>query len=225
MLVSFEHRFIYLKTRKTGSTAVEIFFERYCYGPEPYPGPVHYRPQSVTDHGIIGRRGKKQPDERWYNHMPAALLRRRLGEEHWERSLKFCVIRNPYEETVSAFWYFGVKLLADLDPGCTFDAVRQRFAAFVGNPANLVDNRPIYMLGNRLAVDVVLRHERLPEDVAALAARLGLPDAHRPLERYKSSYRKRSEPWQEYYTPEAARMVEAKKAAEFELFDYPKLAI
>jgi hypothetical protein len=194
MLVSFEHRFIYLKTRKTGSTAVEIFFERYCYGPEPYPGPEHYRPQSVTEHGIIGRRGEKQPDERWVNHMPAALLRRRIGEEHWNRFLKFGVIRNPYEETVSAFWYFGAKHLAELGPACPFDVVRRRFAAFVANPANIVDNRPTYMLGDSLAMDVTLRHEQLAEDVAALAGRLGLPDADRPLGRYKSSYRKRPEP-------------------------------
>jgi hypothetical protein len=223
MLVSFLHRFIYLKTRKTGSTAAEIFFERYCYGPEPYPGPEHYRLQSVTQHGIIGRRGEKQADERWYNHMPARLIRARLGGEQWDQFLKFCVIRNPYEETVSAFWYFGAKQLSDRDCAGDFEAVRKRFTGFVSNPANIVDNRPIYMLDGRLVADVVLRHERLAEDVAALALRLGLPDADRPLGRYKSSYRKRSEPFQAYYTPETAAMVEAKKAVEFELFGYPKL--
>ncbi|MFQ3619007.1 MAG: sulfotransferase family 2 domain-containing protein, partial [Cyanobacteriota bacterium] len=106
MLVSHGYQFIYTKTLKTASTSVEAYFEPFCVE----AGAVNLarvREESVSAAGIVGYRGPAKPEGcRWWNHMPAAQIRDQLGQETWTRYFKFCVIRNPYEKAISAF-YFG----------------------------------------------------------------------------------------------------------------------
>lgn len=84
MLVSHTHRFIYTKTVKTAGTSVEAYFEPLCMPPGTWDlsGP---REETVTETGIVGYRGPTRPGTApvWYNHMPAAEIRTRLGSETW----------------------------------------------------------------------------------------------------------------------------------------------
>ena len=226
MLVSHRHRFIYLKSLKTAGTSVEIFLEPHCHWPEPWPGPAHDRPAAVTRDGIIGARGGPafRGSSPWYNHMPAAELRRALGEAAWSGYWKFCNVRNPYDRAVSAFWFTCATELAALGPEAPFAAIRARFAAWVGEGRPILDNSRFYVLERRFALDAVLRFERLEADLAAAVAHLGLPSAPHPLARHKATQRRRPEPWQEYFDAPTARRIEAIAAADFDLFGYERLS-
>jgi hypothetical protein len=70
MLISHVRQFIYLKTRKTAGTSVEIYFEPYCVDPRHYHGEEHERKGAVSDWGIVGAR-RQASLQTWYNHMPA----------------------------------------------------------------------------------------------------------------------------------------------------------
>lgn len=225
MLVSHRHRFIYLKTRKTAGTSVEILLEQHCHGPEPYPGPVHYRPALVTQDGIIGARWRHRPGESnpWPAHIAAAALRNRLGAETWAAYRKFCVVRNPYDQAVSAFWH---KCRGELSAGdLPFDGIRARFAAWLRERPAILDNAALILIEGRFALDEVLRYERLEAELADLARRLGLPDTGQRLGSYKAGYRRRAEPWQAYYNRATSRIVERLKAVEFDLFGYERLSL
>lgn len=64
---------------------------------------MEHRDEHVDDWGIVGSRGRTAGN--WYNHMPAAEVRNRLGASTWENYFKFCVIRNPFDKVVSTFWH------------------------------------------------------------------------------------------------------------------------
>src|SRR4029453_8467383 len=106
MLVSHRHRFIYTKTMKTAGTSVEVYFEPYCMPAGTWQF-SHHRSQQISDAGIIGFRGPRQhrPEVKWWNHMPAATIRERVGPEVWDGYFKFCVIRNPFDKAISVFHF------------------------------------------------------------------------------------------------------------------------
>ena len=49
MLISHICRFIYLKTRKTAGTSVEIYFEPFCVDPKSYGGERHNTEPEVSE--------------------------------------------------------------------------------------------------------------------------------------------------------------------------------
>src|SRR6185312_9079529 len=106
MLISHRYRFIYTKTNKTAGTSVEAYFERYCM-PDGEWHPGHARDEYDSEAGVIGYRGENPKNKRWYNHMPAALIRQQVGETVWNDYYKFCVIRNPWEKAISGFAHLG----------------------------------------------------------------------------------------------------------------------
>ena len=102
MLVSHRKKFIFTKTAKTAGTSVESYFEKYCM-PEGEWQQSHTREEYISETGIIGYRGKKPPETKFYGHMSASEIKGYLGPEVWEDYFKFTVIRNPFDKLVSGF--------------------------------------------------------------------------------------------------------------------------
>ena len=118
MLVSYCYRFIFLKTKKTAGTSVELYFKPFCKAPGPAPN-GDASPPNVSEFGIVGSRGNMQKFDQWWVHMPARKIRAQLGEAIWSGYFRFETIRNPYEKAVSA--YFSRK-----KDGASQLAIRQR---------------------------------------------------------------------------------------------------
>ncbi|MEO0363213.1 MAG: sulfotransferase family 2 domain-containing protein, partial [Pseudomonadota bacterium] len=169
-LVSHRARFIFLKTHKTGSTSVEVALEPLC-APEGAETGREYRPALVTEAGIVGARGRVDPEEVWRNHMSARAVRRLVGRDVWRGYAKIAVVRNPYDRFVSMFHSrLPPTRRAEL-AAAPFEEARAAFRAWLpaGARANVLSKIAI---GGRLALDRVLFFERLEEDFAALAADL-----------------------------------------------------
>jgi Sulfotransferase family len=222
MLLSHVCKFIYLKTRKTAGTSVEIYFEPYCVDPKNYSGERHGRSAEVSEWGIVGSR-RIQADSPWYNHMAAEEIRKLAGREVWDAYYKFCVIRNPFDKVVSYFWHEAGSELGEKFRDADFTVVRESFAAWTKRKCFPAD-RFIYTIADVPAVDCFLRYEHLHGGMRQLCARLKIPWQPSRLGRYKSEYRKRAEPFEEYYTPEAAARVEEAFAWELDYFEYPRVA-
>ncbi len=219
MLISHLCRFIYLKTRKTAGTSVEIYFEPYCVDLKSYFGEAEGRPAAISAQGVAGSR-LGSADPRWYNHMPAEEVRELAGRETWEAYYKFCVIRNPFDKVVSFFWHEASEQARVQLGSADFSDVRRTFAAWTELERFPVD-RGIYTIGGMPAVDRFLRYEQLSEDLREICGRLSLPWQPARLGRYKGEFRKRAEPFEEYYTVEAAARVAKAFAWELEYFGYP----
>ena len=117
MIVSHQHRFVFVKTRKTAGTSIEIALAQHC-GPDDIITPIdevdeqirrnlgHRGPQNFEVRkkvrGIIGiaRRMLGKDVVRYYNHIPAGSIRDNVGAQIFDSYQKFCVVRNPWDRLI-----------------------------------------------------------------------------------------------------------------------------
>lgn len=221
MLVSHQHKFIYLKTKKTAGTSVEIYFENFCIDPALGIGEMHKRETLVSEWGIVGRRGVVDPKvEAWYNHMPASLIRKRIGDDIWNRYFKFCVIRNPFDKTVSQYWHGLSNEERDHLRSCEFGEVQRHFRRWVLETPKWPSDRDKFMIGPNIVVDDVIRYERLSDDLARICQLIGVPWEPHRLGRYKGELRVRPEPFELYFDGPSKDRVREVFALDLKLFQY-----
>ncbi|HZJ16871.1 MAG TPA: sulfotransferase family 2 domain-containing protein [Chthoniobacteraceae bacterium] len=226
MLVSHRHRFIYTKTVKTAGTSVEVYFEPYCV-PEGQWRFSHAHPEHVSDAGIVGFRGSDREKEgaNWWNHMPAAGIRRQLGEELWSRYFKFAVIRNPFDKAISAFHFSQRKRRH----GGLFERVRNWFHSPKGDlrtqfkqwmrNGGLVIDHDKYLIDGELCLDYFIRYEQLAQGIEHVCKTVGVPFRPDDIPRLKTGTRPARE-MAEYYDPEAVDLVAARYRWELDYFGY-----
>ena len=198
VIVSHAHRFIFLKTRKTAGTSIELALARVC-GPDDTITSLN--PQDELDRQASGIRGPQNFESpplnrRAFNHMPAKMARRAVGPTVWRRYFKFAVERNPWDAVVSAyFWTFRQREAPPFDAWVQGQQVD-----------NLAKNSQMYRIRGEIAVDRVLRYESLHDDISEVWADLDLPGTP-DLPRAKSSARPREADYRSLYTPETRERV------------------
>lgn len=173
-------KFIFVKTVKTAGTSIEIDLAHHL-GPEaivtpiipPVPGHV------PRNHSRNGR------DDWFFNHMPARLLRHRLGTETFDGMFRFCVEREPVSKCISHFHMLknSPQHATEDQAELTWDAYveARRFPVDLSRYTTVENGRPV------LLVDRVLRYDRLPGALDDLMAELGLSGFHLQS-RAKSEY-------------------------------------
>ncbi len=204
MIASFTHNLIFVKTRKTAGTSVEIVLSTWCsdedictpilpedeliradYGAEPRNFSAD---KSFESAYIAAQRARdvekmrylrklvRKPD--FYNHMPAAEIQAKLPDL-WNRAFKFTVERHPFEKIVSRAYYR--RSLSGKDSPITkwIDRVLDE---------EPVTDRHIYMDGDEPVVDKVIAFDSLWKTLAEIGEKIGkkLPD---PLPRAKGTAR------------------------------------
>lgn len=219
MLVSHRKRFIYTKTVKTASTSVEVFFEPYCM----YEGEwtlSHTRDEYVSEAGIVGYRGAAPPPgTRWWNHMPAALMRLQLGEQVWNDYWKFCTVRDPFDKAASAFMSYIHYNPLPTDDAQDIGKLRTAFEAWLASGRAPID-RDKYLIDGEFCVDEVIRYENLHADLASVCERLAIPFDAARLPELKTGTRRTDIDLAHLYSPHALAMVAELYADELERFGY-----
>lgn len=215
MIISHRHKFVYVKTRKTASTSLEIALSAFC-GPDDvitkivpkdqalraslgYPGPQHefVRERSGSTFELL-------------NHAPAAVARDLLGEP-WGEYFTFTIERNPFDRVISQYWW-EVQGMAEPPPISLF-LERAR--------PELLSNWHLYTADDRLLVDHVGRYETLDDSLAFIAERLGLGRAIQlPGRKVKSEFRRDRRPWREVLSAADRRLIETACRRELEAFGY-----
>jgi hypothetical protein len=212
VIVSHAHRFIFLKTRKTAGTSVEIALST-AAGPDDLITPV-----SDVDEELrrsVGGRAAQNFDSpplprKAFSHMHARMVQKLVGPEVWGAYYKVAIERNPWDTVVSLYyWRFR-----DQEP--------PPFAEFVQKPLIeqlAMKNARTYRLDGRIAVDRVLRYESLTDELGELWSHLSLPG--RPeLPRAKGGARPARAPYQELYDDASRERVSALFAEAIADFGY-----
>jgi hypothetical protein len=201
MIVSHRHKFVFIKTRKTAGTSIEVFLSQFC-GPEDIITPIEPR---VEPHAPRNHEG-------FYNHIPASEVQSRIGKGPWEDYFTFCVERNPWDKTLSYYHFVAnYRLKRELS-----------FDEYLATGDFCVDH-PRYTLPDRsdtLMVDRVLKYENLQRELAEVFGALGIPYSGSLGVNAKSEFRTDKRPYREVYTPAQARQVAATFAREIDLFGY-----
>jgi hypothetical protein len=194
MIVSHRHRFIFVRTRKTAGTSVEIGLSKFC-GPDDiitrdtddalrrelgYPGPqndggIPWSAYTFSEWRRFLTRGERA---RFKNHTPAARIRALVGEEIWRSYYKFAIERDPWDKAISLYYW----RTRDQQP-------RQPLLDFLQKVgARSLSNAHIYMIGGELAVDRVIAYENLASQLEEIRQHLALPEPV-TLPRAKSTHR------------------------------------
>lgn len=166
-LVSARHGLIFVKTVKTAGTSIEVDLSQRLE-PEAIVTPIQ---PALPGHQP--RNFARGADERFFfNHMPAALIRHRLGADRFAAMTRFCVEREPLSKCIS---HYHMLRNSALHGGP--DHARLTWADYVAQGQFPVD-LPKYTEGppgqRRLLVTHVLRYDRLTTELPALLARCGI---------------------------------------------------
>lgn len=219
MIISHRHKFVYIKTRKTASTSIEIALSKFC-GPDDVITPIVETDEKVRRG--LGYRGPQNfalptgsgQDFMLANHMPAVVARQLLGPV-WSDYVSFTLERNPFDRVISQYyWELPNWGRRGVDPPSLTEFIAT-------NPPESLSNWSLYADGDTVIVDAVGRYESMDEDLRAISERIGLPE---PLEvsriRTKDGWRKDHRPYREVISEEGRRMIEAICHHEIEEFGY-----
>jgi len=226
MIVSHAHKFIFLKTKKTAGTSIELALSELC-GPEDVISPL----TAIDEAKRSGKRGAQNwrrhgwwdsprplfkrrwfkftaADYGFYNHMPAMEARALIDDTVWRSYFKFAFERNPWDRQVS-FYHHRYRDEKEPPPFSRF--MHQDRAA-------RLNNYDIYAIDGDVAVDFVGRYETLEEDLklALDRVRISAPE----LPRAKGTFRQTKVPYRDYYDDETREMVRDWYAREIALLDY-----
>lgn len=252
MIISNRHRFIFLHNRKTAGSSISVALARYLgpddlqlsaivetlregipltarglreanrqmkgtlplfrlLGTRQYGRAV----TRAIDHAYRGRLGRKPP------HSPAATVARVFAGE-WATHTRFCVVRNPWDKTVSDyFWRIkGLRNPPDFATYVRALAAGDDLDGIV--PVAFHDNWPLYTIDGQIACHHVIRYENLTRDLGRTLEQIGIAwDGWLPRAKGGTRAAGKDRPhYSQMYDDETAAIVERLYAPEIAAFGY-----
>jgi len=175
MLISHDYRFIFIKTRKTAGTSLEVELSR-LMGESDVVTPILPPEEGHVARNFIVNGTKL------YNHMPAAKVRGVVGRKVFDSYLKFCIEREPVDKCIS---YYSMLRNSPAHRRGNETLTWEEYLRRRDFP--LDDALYLGFWGN-LLVDRILHYERLPQELPLLCKDLGIP-FERLQTRAKSGFR------------------------------------
>lgn len=228
MIISHKHKFIFLRTKKTAGSSLEIHLSQFCGDNDVitvddteaelmkkergvfsrnYELPIlEYR---LSDWKILLRTlSKKKIRHKYSNHMTAYDLKKLLSKKIWDSYFIFCFERNPYEKAVSAYLYH-IKT-HDLN------IHNYSFEEFL-NKHDYYRNFHRYTIDNEIAINV-FEYKNINKEIEKFLNKLGIEN-HPPIPQAKAHQRKRKH-YSKFYSNSTKIIVEKNCIQEFHQFKY-----
>lgn len=225
MIISHKHKFIFIKTKKTAGTSIEIALSKYC-GPDDIITPIS--PEDEAKRKELGFRGPqnyfmpyskyskldilnalyKRKRKMFYNHASADFIKHHIDQEIWNSYYKFSFDRNPWDKMVSAYyWVFKGN-------------PKHSISEFIqSDNANKVNNFDLYTIMAHIAVDKVFLFENIREAMEEIGERLKLGETP-ILTNAKVGYRKEKKSYREILSDQDRKQIAQIYAREIAYLGY-----
>lgn len=139
MIISHQHKFIFVKTRKTAGSSIEKYLINYLGAKDICTGSEADGTPKLNTQETNGHRGWQWIENQY--------------PEEWNSYYKFAVERNPWDKMVSAFFYYMKRKPKKVAKG---------FEAFVKGAKDQND-WGMYAQGKQLKVDTLIDYTKLHE--------------------------------------------------------------
>lgn len=220
MIVNHKYKFIFIKTKKTAGTSIEIALSQFCGEDDILTGLMPEDEQARKNLGFRGKQnyGKKSPNGYCWQHMPSKNVKKAVGDDIWNSYFKFCFERNPFDRFISEF-YWGTRKERVKKVAARGEVVPMDIDSYIAQlKSRHLSNWYLYTLRNKIAVDFVGRYENLSEDLEFVRDRLGLPELH--MTRAKGGFRTNRDHYSKILSKKTRARVEKDAKKEILEFGY-----
>lgn len=227
MIISHQHKFIFIKTQKTAGTSTEIALSRIC-GPDDIITPLSPEEEKIRkDLGYRGAQNYIIPFSQYkkldwmklayfrkrmsfFHHMSAHQIMWYLNSDTWDSYYKFCFERNPWDKVVSYYYFHeGYK---------SYKSIKEFLLSGEGGDMRGFD---LYNQGGIPLVDKVFKFEEIEAGLNELSKRFNLQEPLKlPSYRAKGDIRKDKRHYREILTQEEADIIAKIFAREIKYFAY-----
>jgi len=226
MIISHKYQFIFIKTLKTAGTSIETYLSQVCgendiftpifphvqpHRARNYTGYFNPLPEIVSNCGkglqrtLLHLYGK----QRFYNHVPARLVRSRVPARLWNTYFKFCVERNPWDKTLSHYYMQKHRSHGTLT---LKEYYKQK--DFCLNYSIYTDHR------DKVLVDRIVKFEDLNSSLDSLFSDLKIPFPGTLPVRAKAEYRDNRAPYSETFSEDQREIITQVFSKEIAMHGY-----
>ena len=173
MILNHKYKFIFIKSFKTAGTSLEIALSKFC-GNKDIITPI-----VKEDERLRSKLNFTPPQnyEGMREHMSATEIKNKIGTELFNDFFKFVVIRNPYEQVISAYYWHNEskkkekKFFLFKKKPISFDKFFKRKIHHI-----FEDEINRYSENGKVLVDQFVRYENFKDDLTKVSETLKLPE-------------------------------------------------
>ena len=182
MIISHKHKFIFIKTKKTAGTSIEVYLSQFC-GKDDIVTPIFpmvdkHKPQNhygrfnlikelyqTRARGIKKTLSRFLKNQKFYNHMPAIAIKARIDKEMWDSYYKFCIERDPWSKSISHYNMLKHRKTKNIN---SFDDYLKNRSCF---------NYTQYMneVHSDVIVDKIIDFKNLNQELGVVFEKIGIP--------------------------------------------------
>ncbi len=239
MIISHKYKFIFLKPKKVAGTSVEINLAKHC-GPNDVITPIsQFNPQN--DENPYFQPARNYKENQFYNHVTPKEIKEKIGDEKWNEYFKFTIVRNPYDQVLSRYFWsknrsnklqkprlirrilkniFNIRAYLYLFKKITPEKDRYKsFEKFVASRKLRPENINYYFdqKGSPIC-DFYIRYENLEKDYERVCAIIGISYEKLPLTKNKTKPKK--DHYSQYYNDFTKQKVRRNHEREIIFFNY-----
>jgi len=192
MIISFKHKFIFIKNYKTAGSSIETYLYNFLSSGDIAVGTVDFKgindKYKFTDPSLFyyfeQSEAYKQKNKAFFAHMPAWLLKKRLRafqdifnfeKNIFSKFYKFSVIRNPFDLVVSDY-HWNNNPTNKLRNNNTFDQIIKEIEDQTFDTFRLFNfNRISSQKQKKILVDKVIKFENLNKELSEVFNYLNIP--------------------------------------------------
>lgn len=236
MIISHKHKFIFIKTKKTAGTSLEIALSKFLNSEDiitPISGedePIRQRKYGIgcqnyrknlieyTPKDFAVLLIKRFRARKYWNHISAETVSEHLGKELFNSYYKFTIVRNPWDKAVSRFfWQKGKE--------GSFGHEKQKFRKYILSGEAFLGGTgyEMYSINGIPVMDSYVLYDELEAGLEKVSNDVGLSENLYEVMRNinsKGNSRPKREHYKFYYDDDTRDIVATVCAREISLFGF-----